>query len=91
MKVSKANVVLSPFNAMNRVLLMSQTITIRLTKELAEWLDAAAELAGVSPDKLAREQLDQARRQQTERPFLRLAGSVRGPKGLSRRKGFSRG
>ena len=70
---------------------MTQTITIRLTKELSEWLDAAAERAGVSPDKLAREQLDQARRQQAERPFLRLAGSVRGPKGLSRRKGLSRG
>lgn len=70
---------------------MTQTITIRLTKELAEWLDAEAERAGIAPDKLAREQLDQARRQQAERRFLRLAGTVRGPKGLSRRKGFSRG
>lgn len=70
---------------------MTQTITIRLTKELAEWLDAEAERAGIAPDQLAREQLDQARRQQAERSFLRLAGTVRGPKGLSRRKGFSRG
>lgn len=70
---------------------MTQTITIRLTKELAEWLDAAAERAGIAPDQLASEQLDQARRQQAERPFLRLAGTVRGPKGLSRRKGFSHG
>ena len=91
MKVPKANVVLSYFVATNRVFPMTQTITIRLTKELAEWLDAAAEQAGVSPDRVVCEQLDQVRRQQAERPFLRLAGTVRGPKGLSRRKGFSRG
>lgn len=70
---------------------MSQTITIKLTKELAAWLDATAEREGVSPDKAAREQLDQARRLEALQPFLRLAGTVRGPKSLSRRKGFSRG
>ena len=70
---------------------MSQTITIKLTKELAAWLDATAEREGVSPDKAAREQLDQARRLEALQPFLRLAGTVRGPKNLSRRKGFSRG
>ena len=91
MQTAKANVVLSSSTVVNRVLPMTQTITIRLTKELAEWLDTAAEQAGISPDKLAREQLDQARRQQAVRPFMRLAGTVRGPKGLSRRKGFSPG
>ena len=70
---------------------MTQNITIRLTKELAEWLEAAAERAGISPGKFACEQLDQARRQQAEPSLLRLAGTVRGSKVLSRRKGFSRG
>ncbi|HLQ47245.1 MAG TPA: ribbon-helix-helix domain-containing protein [Planctomycetaceae bacterium] len=70
---------------------MSQTITIRLTPDLAEWLDATAAKSGVSQGKIVRDQLEQARRQTASQSFMRLAGTVRGPKDLSRRKGFSRG
>ena len=70
---------------------MSQTITIRLTPDLAEWLDATAAKSGVSQGKIVRDQLEQARKQAASQSFMRLAGTVRGPKDLSRRKGFTRG
>ena len=69
---------------------MSQTITVRLTKDLVEWLDATAAKTGVSQGKIVRDQLEQARRRAASQSFMRLAGTVRGPKDLSRRRGFSR-
>lgn len=68
---------------------MGQTITVRLTKELADWLAEQARRTGVSQGKLIREQLESARAA-SGKPFMRLAGIVRGPKDLSKRKGFSR-
>lgn len=69
---------------------MSQTITIRLSKELATWLETTAARTGTSQGKLVREQLERARLQPGGRGFMRLAGAVRGPKDLSCRKGFQR-
>ncbi len=69
---------------------MSHTITIRLTKELATWLEDTASSTGVSQGRIVREQLERARAGGTERPFMRLAGSVKGARDLSSRKGFSR-
>jgi predicted DNA-binding protein len=69
---------------------MSHTITIRLTKELAEWLEDAAANAGVSQGQLIREQIERAKAESSKRAFMHLAGVVRGPKDLSQRKGFSR-
>ena len=69
---------------------MGHTITVRLTKELAEWLERAAAKAGISQGRLVREQLEKARAAAAQQSFLRLAGVVRGPKDLSSRKGFSR-
>jgi hypothetical protein len=69
---------------------MSHTITVRLTRELAAWLQESAEKSGVSQGRIVREQLEKARASSRNQPFLRLAGTVRGPKGLSARKGFSR-
>jgi predicted transcriptional regulator len=68
---------------------MSHTITIRLSKDLAAWLERVAAETGVSQGRLVRDQLERARAN-APRSFMRLAGSVRGPKDLSRRKGFSR-
>jgi hypothetical protein len=68
---------------------MSQTITIRLTKELSAWLEETASSTGVSQGRLVREQLEKAKAASANRPFMRLAGSVRGPRNLSQRKGFS--
>lgn len=68
---------------------MSNTITVRLPEDLAGWLDAASRKAGVPRGRIIRDQLELARRQEKQ-PFLRLAGSVEGPRDLSTRKGFSR-
>lgn len=69
---------------------MSQTITIRLTKDLADWLEDAAARTGVSQGKIVRDQLEKARQNAASQSFMRLAGSIRGSKSLSSRKGFSR-
>lgn len=69
---------------------MSHTITVRLSEELAAWLEATAAQQGVSQGKLIREQLEKARVGGEGKGYMRLAGTVSGPKDLSRRKGFSR-
>ena len=69
---------------------MSHTITVRLSKELATWLERVAAKTGVSQGKLVRDQLEKARASNSRGSFMRLAGAVRGPKDLSTRKGFSR-
>jgi predicted transcriptional regulator len=69
---------------------MSQTITVRLSKDLAAWLEHVAAKTGVPQGKIVRDQLERARASSREQAFMRLAGVVRGPRDLSRRKGFSR-
>jgi predicted transcriptional regulator len=69
---------------------MGQTITVRLTKELASWLEQIAARMGVSQGSIIRDQLEKAKASASSQAFMRLAGAVRGPKDLSSRKGFSR-
>jgi hypothetical protein len=70
---------------------MGHTITVRLNKELADWLERTAAQSGVSQGQLIREQLEKAKAARGNRPYMRLAGSLRGlPPNLSHRKGFSR-
>ena len=69
---------------------MGQTITVRLTRELADWLEEAAARTGVPQGRIVRDQLEKAKAASSGRAFLRLAGVVRGPRDLSSRKGFSR-
>ena len=69
---------------------MSHTITVRLSKEIAEWLDSVSARTGLSQGKIIRDQLERARSADSGKSFLRLAGIVRGPRELSARKGFSR-
>ncbi len=69
---------------------MGQTITVRLTPDLAEWLEETAGRTGVSQGKIVRDELARARAG-AARPFMRLAGTVRGPRDLSARKGFTGG
>jgi hypothetical protein len=70
---------------------MSHTITVRLDKALAEWLEHTAAKTGVSQGQIIREQLEKARSRGVSQPFMRLAGSVKGrPKDLSTRKGYSK-
>ncbi len=70
---------------------MSHTLTIRLDSDLAAWLEAESTKTGVSQGKIVREQLEKARAGRVAQRFMRLAGSARRPRDLSRRKGFSRG
>jgi hypothetical protein len=69
---------------------MGHTITVRLTRELATWLEEEAATTGVPQGKIVRDQLEKAKATSAQQPFMRLAGIVRGPKDLSSRKGFSR-
>jgi hypothetical protein len=68
---------------------MSHTLTIRLTRDLAEWLERTAAESGRSQGEIVREQLERARTDEG-RGFMRLAGTVKGPRDLSSRKGFWR-
>lgn len=68
---------------------MSRTITIRLTEDLAEWLEKNSRKSGVPQGKIVRDQLEKAKSSE-KKAFMRLAGKIFGPKDLSQRKGFSR-
>jgi hypothetical protein len=69
---------------------MSHTITVRLDSDLAQWLEDSAKRSGVSQGKIVRDQLEKAKAASAKQSFMKLAGTVRGPKDLSKRKGFSR-
>jgi hypothetical protein len=69
---------------------MSHTITVRVPKELAEWLEETAATSGVSQGQLIRDQLARAKAGGKGSSFMRLAGKVNGPADLSARKGFTR-
>ncbi len=69
---------------------MSNPITIRIPEELSSWLADEAARTGVSQGKIVRDQLEKAKAGSGGKPFMRLAGSVKGPRNLSQRKGFSK-
>lgn len=64
-------------------------MTVRIHKDLAEWLEEEAAKSGVSQGQIVREQLEHARAARAQR-FMHLAGSVKGARNLSERKGFSK-
>ena len=68
---------------------MGNTLTVRLPTALAEWLERTAARTGRSQGEIVRDQLEKAKSADT-RPFMRLAGTIDGPRDLSARKGFSR-
>lgn len=67
---------------------MANTVTVSLPDDLARWLEESARRTGVSKSRLVRDHLERARAS-AYRPFMRLAGAVSAPRGLSARKGFS--
>ncbi len=69
---------------------MSNTITIRLPEELADWLKNTARKTGIPMGRLVRDQLELAKRETGDKPFLRYAGVMSGPPDLSSRKGYSK-
>jgi predicted transcriptional regulator len=68
---------------------MSNTLTVRIPDDLAQWLDETARKSGVPKGRIVRDELEKARKAEGK-PFLRLAGTIAGPANLSTRKGFSR-
>jgi predicted transcriptional regulator len=67
---------------------MSNTLSIRLPKELAAWLKTTARSSGQTQGELVRQQLEKARSTSGKKPWMALAGTVRGPRDLSTREGF---
>ena len=70
---------------------MSHTLTIRLDRELAAWLESESERTGLPQGRIVRAELERARKARGSKPFMRLAGAVEGARDLSRRKGFAKG
>ena len=69
---------------------MSHTLTIRLDRDLADWLADEARKTRVPQGKIVRDALETAKARRARQPFMRFAGAVRGPRNLSTRKGFAR-
>ena len=69
---------------------MSTTLSVRLPEALARWVEENAKATGRSQGSLVKEALERVRRDEAAKPFLALAGSIEGPRNLSRRKGFAR-
>ncbi|HXZ81652.1 MAG TPA: hypothetical protein VEG30_17115 [Terriglobales bacterium] len=69
---------------------MSQTITIRLTKDLAAWLERVSRTTGLPVGRIIREHLEKARSAGEKARLVQFAGKLKGrPPDLSQRKGFS--
>lgn len=68
---------------------MSNTFTVRLPEDLAEWVARTARKSGVSRGSIIRKELERARKS-SKQPFMSLVGAGDGPPDLSMRKGFSR-
>jgi predicted transcriptional regulator len=68
---------------------MSNTLTVRLPDDLAQWLEETARKSGIPRGRIVKMELERAQKE-SGRPFMRLAGVVEGPPDLSSRKGFSR-
>ena len=70
---------------------MSQPITVRLSEELAAWIEESASRTGLSQGQVVRQHLERARSTDTgAKKFMRLAGSIKGARDLSTRKGFAK-
>lgn len=69
---------------------MSNTFSIRLPKDLAIWLKQTAEQTGQTQGEVVRRQLEKARSTAGDKPWMALAGAMRGPRNLSTREGFGR-
>jgi hypothetical protein len=71
---------------------MSNTITVRVTKALSDWLQQKSRGTGISQGQIVREQLERLRHtDKGTKKFMRLAGAVKnGSRNLSTRKGFSK-
>jgi hypothetical protein len=67
---------------------MSNTLSVRLPKELSQWVKQTAESTGLTQGEVVRQQLEKARSATADKPWMALAGKARGPRDLSTREGF---
>lgn len=67
---------------------MSDSFTIRLPKELHQWLEEEARATGLPKGRIVRQHLEASRTRKARQPFLDLAGSIQGKPTLSRKRGF---
>ncbi len=72
------------------IISMSNSITVRITDDLNEWLEEEVRITGLPKGRIIREHLESSRTRKARKHFLDLAGSVDGAPDLSSRKGFSR-
>jgi len=69
---------------------MGNALTVRLPRELAEWLEETSRKSGLPRGEIVRRELERARKG-GEKPWMRLAGSIKGgPPDVSMRKGYAR-
>jgi predicted DNA-binding protein len=54
---------------------MDTTLTIRLPRQLSEWLDEQAQATGLSKGQIIRDQIELSRIRKVRQPCLDLAGS----------------
>ena len=69
---------------------MNKTVAVRLTKELATWLEQTSKRSGIPRGRIIREQLERVRERGMDQSFMHLASTIWGARNLSTRKGFSR-
>ena len=70
---------------------MSNTLTIRLSQELLDWLKETSRETGIPVGRLVRQHIESAKASRTRQRFLRHLGAISGgSRDASSRKGFSR-
>ena len=70
---------------------MSNTLTIRLPKDLLERLRRVAQRNGLPLGRVVRESLETTLSHEQTNPLLKFAGVIKGgPRNVSSRRGFSR-
>jgi len=70
---------------------MSNTLTVRLPKELLDRLRLVAERTGLPVGRVVRQSLEVTLEKHADPPWMKYAGTLKGgPPDLSSRKGFSR-
>ncbi len=68
---------------------MSVTLTVRLPERVADSLQEISKKTGLPVNRIIREQLERLLEQQDEKPYMKLAGKLKGlPRDLSMREGF---
>jgi hypothetical protein len=70
---------------------MSNTLTIRLSQELLDWLKETSRETGIPVGRLDRQHIENAKKTHKRQRFLRHLGAISGASAdVSSRKGFSR-